>query len=74
MTVVKPILVKGEFPDMGQLLRIAYCEGKKIFKTKKKINVVHPPIETPYGYIVLVALHQGMQTEPLMLGAETGDK
>lgn len=55
---VKALVVKppnrGDW-DFGDILAVARSEGKKLFKTHENVRVVWVH-ETPYGYVVLVAL------------------
>lgn len=51
---LKPLLIKLTFGhDVNEVIHRAYCEGKKVFKTKNKISVVDL-FYRPYGWIVVV--------------------
>ena len=51
---LKPLLIKLPFGvEVNKVIHLAYCEGKKLFKTNKKVKVVDV-INRPYGWIVVV--------------------
>lgn len=51
--IVKPPL-RGDW-DFGDILAVARSEGKKLFRTDENVRVVWIN-ESPYGYVVIVAL------------------
>lgn len=54
---VKPIIIRGDFRDLSDILKIARAEGKKAFKVDRVR--VHPRITYGISYCIVIIEPEG---------------
>ena len=47
---------KGKFKDVGDVVAVARCEGKKCFKTEENVKVIRIFFDAEVGWIAVVRL------------------
>jgi len=52
---VEEVYIRGKYPDLGHVLKIARAEAKRLFKTKDKVLVTEIE-QTGSGYLVKSSL------------------